>query len=83
MPWKEFSEFGLAPWRLVVLGICVMVCRRLPWVLLLSHWIPTLPTWKEAAFAGYFGPIGVGAIFYTQVALETIPDDGHRTHLRK
>lgn len=23
-----------------------------------SRWIPALPTWKDAVFAGYFGPIG-------------------------
>lgn len=47
-----------------------------------SKWIPTVPTWKEAAFAGYFGPIGVGAVYYTQVALEFLPDNGSRDRLR-
>ncbi|ORX36017.1 Sodium/hydrogen exchanger family-domain-containing protein [Kockovaella imperatae] len=82
LPWAQFSEFNLTPWRLVVLGILVMICRRLPWVLALSHFIPTLPTWRESLFAGFFGPIGVGALFYTQVALEELPDDGTRQHLR-
>jgi hypothetical protein len=57
-----------------------------------------MPTWREATFAGFFGPIGkskhpstsetvlnstgVGAIFYTQVALEVIPNDGSRDRLR-
>jgi len=47
-----------------------------------AHWIPTLPSWRDAIFAGYFGPIGVGAVFYTQVALEALPEDGSREHLR-
>lgn len=59
-----------------------MLFRRLPWVMLLSRYIPTLPTWRESAFAGFFGPIGVGAVFYTQVALEVLPDNGTRHHLR-
>jgi hypothetical protein len=30
----------------------------------LMHVIPSIHTFKEAMFAGYFGPIGVGAIFF-------------------
>ncbi|KAL7424782.1 hypothetical protein Q5752_000466 [Cryptotrichosporon argae] len=83
LPWSEFGNFaGLSPWRLVVLGILVMLLRRLPWVLAVGKFIPALETWREAAFAGWFGPIGVGAVFYNQVALETLPDDGTRQHLR-
>jgi NhaP-type Na+/H+ or K+/H+ antiporter len=75
MPWSAFGNFaGITPWRLVVLGICVMLLRRLPWVIALVclvfsqspfsltlekvHFIPALPTWREAGFAGFFGPIG-------------------------
>ena len=82
LPWSQFTEFSLTPWRLVVLGILVMLVRRLPWVLALSHFIPALPTWRESIFAGFFGPIGVGALFYTQIALEVLPNDGTRQHLR-
>jgi hypothetical protein len=33
MPWDQFGNFwSITPWRLVVLGICVMLVRRLPWV---------------------------------------------------
>ncbi|BEI91478.1 uncharacterized protein CcaverHIS019_0402980 [Cutaneotrichosporon cavernicola] len=64
MPWDQFGNFwSITPWRLVVLGICVMLVRRLPWV------------WMLALFAGYFGPIGVGALFYAQVALHWVPHD--------
>ncbi|GMK58956.1 hypothetical protein CspeluHIS016_0603980 [Cutaneotrichosporon spelunceum] len=76
MPWEHFSNFwGITPWRLVALGLCVMLFRRLPWVWVLSPTIPALETWREALFAGYFGPIGVGALFYTQVALHWIPQE--------
>lgn len=49
MPWDEFGHFwGITPWRLVVLGITVILVRRLPWVLLLvcvakSLLIPAVP----------------------------------------
>jgi hypothetical protein len=75
MPWNHFGDwYGITPWRLIILGILVMLVRRLPWVMALvrwatpmvlsqpdmtqSRWIPTLPTWREAVFAGFFGPIG-------------------------
>ncbi|WWC66335.1 uncharacterized protein I206_100236 [Kwoniella pini CBS 10737] len=83
LPWADFGRFGITPWRLVVLGICIMLLRRLPAVYLLSRWIPALRTTRESLFAGLFGPIGIGAIFYVQVALEVIPEDGTRQHLRE
>ncbi|KAJ9123801.1 hypothetical protein QFC24_003577 [Naganishia onofrii] len=80
LPWSDFGGgfYGIQPWRLVVLGISVMVLRRVPWVVALHRWIPTLPTWRESAFAGFFGPIGVGAVFYVQVALEKLPEERER-----
>ncbi|KAK6905786.1 hypothetical protein L486_06867 [Kwoniella mangroviensis CBS 10435] len=83
IPWSDFSKYSLSPWRLVVLGILIMLLRRLPWVWALSRWIPALKTHRESVFAGFFGPIGVGAVFYVQVALDVIPEDGTRGHLRE
>ncbi|WWD17799.1 hypothetical protein CI109_102241 [Kwoniella shandongensis] len=82
IPWSDFNHFQITPWRLVILGILVMLVRRLPWVIVLSRWIPSLCTMHESLFAGYFGPIGVGAVFYVQVALDVLPEDGTRQHLR-
>ncbi|WVF70543.1 hypothetical protein IAT40_005334 [Kwoniella sp. CBS 6097] len=83
IPWGDFTLYGMTPWRLVILGILIMLVRRLPWVWALSRWIPSLRTARESVFAGFFGPIGVGAVFYVQVALDTLPDNGTRTHLRQ
>jgi NhaP-type Na+/H+ or K+/H+ antiporter len=44
--------------------------------------IPALHSWREAVFMGWFGPIGVGAIFYYTVAIECIPEDGPNAHFR-
>lgn len=38
----------------------------------LFKWIPEIPSWGDAAFSGFFGPMGVGAIFYVQVSLEAL-----------
>jgi hypothetical protein len=65
------------------LAILVLLFRRLPIVLALYKFIPTIRTWREAIFTGWFGPIGVGAIFYYTVALESIPADGPNAHARE
>lgn len=51
-------------------------------MLALYKWIPTIHNWREAVFTGWFGPIGVGAIFYYTVALEALPEDGPNAHAR-
>ncbi|KAK3302311.1 alkali metal cation/H+ antiporter Nha1 C terminus-domain-containing protein [Chaetomium strumarium] len=70
IPWEEFNntEMGLHAWRLVVLAIFVILFRRIPIMLALKPIIPDIKTWREALFAGHFGPIGVGAIFVAMLA---------------
>ncbi|KAI9375604.1 alkali metal cation/H+ antiporter Nha1 C terminus-domain-containing protein [Aspergillus egyptiacus] len=65
VPWEDFNNaaLGLNAWRLVVIAILVIFFRRIPIMLLLKPIIPDVKTWREALFAGHFGPIGVGAIF--------------------
>lgn len=79
MPWGEFGNFwDISPWRLVVLGLAIVLLRRPPWVLAMYKFIPTTHNLREGAFTGYFGCIGVSAIFYVQVALEQIPEERER-----
>ncbi|KAJ9477975.1 putative Na(+)/H(+) antiporter (putative) [Pseudozyma hubeiensis] len=84
IPWADYSspELQLTGWRVVVLGITVLLLRRPPWVIAATKLIPALRDFKESSFAGWFGPIGVGAVFYIQVALKQLPDDGTRDRLR-
>lgn len=65
IPWEKYNapEIGLTPWRLVVIALFVVFFRRIPIMLALKPLIPDIKTWREALFAGHFGPIGVGAIF--------------------
>jgi NhaP-type Na+/H+ or K+/H+ antiporter len=62
-----WSEFGIT--RLIIFSLLVLVLRRLPIVVLLSTWIPQLKSPKEALFCGWFGPMGVGALFYSSYAV--------------
>lgn len=62
-PWNEFHqpvETGITYWRLILLGLLVLLFRRIPSVMLLYRLMPRVcKNWKEALFMGYFGPIGM------------------------
>lgn len=70
IPWELFNSeiIGIVPWKLVVLGILVLFFRRIPIMLALKPFIPDIKTWREALFAGHFGPIGVGGLFVAILA---------------
>lgn len=73
IPFEDFNHFGLTPWRLVVITILILLFRRLPVILALYKWIPDIKTFREALFSGWFGPMGVGAIFISTLARHHIP----------
>jgi sodium/hydrogen antiporter len=83
-PWSSFaSNDGIIPiYRLIFLGILILLFRRLPVVLALHKHIPQIEDMRQAVFVGFFGPVGVSAIFYLYVSLEfleTIHDgNGHQ-----
>ncbi|KAI2465937.1 alkali metal cation/H+ antiporter Nha1 C terminus-domain-containing protein [Annulohypoxylon bovei var. microspora] len=70
IPWEQYNNYdiGLSAWRLTVMAIFVILFRRIPIMMLLKPIIPDIKTWREALFAGHFGPIGVGAIFVALLA---------------
>ncbi|KAG7290752.1 hypothetical protein NEMBOFW57_000755 [Staphylotrichum longicolle] len=89
IPWSDFNDsvLGLSAWRLAVLAIFIVLFRRIPIMMALKPLIPDIKTWREALFAGHFGPIGVGAIFVAMLAraelesedpvpLSQLPDPG-------
>jgi len=82
-PWHSFAVNAVIPlYRLVPLGILVLLFRRLPWVLAIHKFIPQIEEVRQAIFVGFFGPVGVSAIFYLYITLEflntvtTTTDDG-------
>jgi NhaP-type Na+/H+ or K+/H+ antiporter len=70
-PWASFLHNDVIPiYRLIPLGILILLFRRLP-VVLAMHWkIPPIEEKHQAFFVGFFGPIGVSAIFYLYVSIE-------------
>ncbi|KAF9345841.1 hypothetical protein BGX26_002678 [Mortierella sp. AD094] len=83
IPFSSFADstLGLSVWRMIVLAIVILIFRRLPFVVALKPVIPALTTYRDAAFAGWFGPIGVGAVFYSKViAMYTNPEHLEHAH---
>ncbi|EMD59191.1 hypothetical protein COCSADRAFT_255926 [Bipolaris sorokiniana ND90Pr] len=79
-PWELFANSPVIPiYRLIFLGILVLLFRRLPIVFALHKQIHQIEQRRQALFVGFFGPIGVSAIFYLYISLEfleTIVVDG-------
>ncbi|KAJ5111415.1 hypothetical protein N7532_001950 [Penicillium argentinense] len=75
LPWDLFGDNNvISTWRLVVLGLLVLLLRRLPWVFSMHKWIHQIKEIRQAIFVGFFGPIGVSAIFYLFVSMEYIEE---------
>ncbi|KAF8894198.1 Sodium/hydrogen exchanger family-domain-containing protein, partial [Gymnopilus junonius] len=71
MPFNKFqdAELTLSVWRLIVIAILVLLLRRLPITILLYKFIPDIKTFREAMFTGHFGPMGIGAVFISTLAV--------------
>ena len=75
LPFGSFHmpELGITVKRLVILCIAILFFRRIPALLMLYKWIPEIRSWKKALFTGHFGPMGVGAVFVSTLALHKLP----------
>ncbi|KAG2221152.1 hypothetical protein INT45_004461, partial [Circinella minor] len=71
MPWSSWIEIGYS--KLLLMALLVHLFRRLPAILILyKKFIPAIHSIPEALFTGWFGPMGVGSVFYCAVAVEII-----------
>ncbi|KAI1388772.1 Sodium/hydrogen exchanger family-domain-containing protein [Hypoxylon trugodes] len=80
--WHSFVSNSVIPiYRLIPLGILILLFRRLPLILVFYKKIPQIDGWRQAVFMGFFGPIGCSAIFYLYITLEFVtllnPDEGN------
>lgn len=76
LPFQSFNspELGITPGRLVLTLVATLIIRRIPSLLLLYQWVPEIDGWKQALFSGHFGPMGVGAVFVSTLALTRLPE---------
>lgn len=80
IPWSDFNDpdgTGITYPRLIGLGCLVLLCRRIPAIFATYKLYPQIcRNWKEALFLGYFGPIGIGAVFYVEHTKHLFPPSG-------
>lgn len=70
-PWSSFLNNNIIPiYRLIFLGVLILLVRRMPIIFAMHKYIGQIEHLLQAAFVGFFGPIGVGAIFYLSVCRE-------------
>lgn len=65
LPWQTWLDWG---WRAVALVAGVLMVRRLPLVLALTRLLGL--RLRDAAFLGWFGPMGVSALFYLAFSVD-------------
>ena len=65
IPWQAWLSLG---WPALLLVIGVLFLRRLPILLLVGGRIRDLPSKLDSSFSGWFGPIGVAALYYAALA---------------
>ncbi len=66
IPWEGWAELG---WGGPVLVVAVLLLRRLPAVLALNPLMRGVRGGANALFLGWFGPIGVAALYYANLSL--------------
>ncbi|MEQ8995113.1 MAG: cation:proton antiporter [Coleofasciculus sp. B1-GNL1-01] len=66
MPWQDWLQLS---WKGLLLVVAVLFLRRLPAILALSPLIKRLHGVSDSLFVGWFGPIGVAALYYSHLAL--------------
>ncbi|KAL2784827.1 Sodium/hydrogen exchanger family-domain-containing protein [Aspergillus keveii] len=85
IPWDDFHQpdtSGITWPRLLLLGVLVLLFRRIPSTLALYKFMPKCcKNWREALFMGYFGPIGIGAVFYAEHAAHLFPALGEGSEM--
>lgn len=71
LPLHHWEALG---WPLMALAVLVLLLRRPPVVMLLSTaWQPTL-NHRDSLYLGWFGPLGVAAIYYAALAHSHLHD---------
>jgi NhaP-type Na+/H+ or K+/H+ antiporter len=71
LPLHEWVALG---WPLVALALLVLLLRRPPVVMVMSStWRHSLNS-HDSLYLGWFGPLGIAAIYYAALAYSHLPD---------
>lgn len=72
LPWAEWCGLG---WRAVALLVGLFALRRIPAILLIKPIISPIHHRSEALFCGWFGPVGISAVFYAAMTQRQVHVD--------
>ena len=67
LPWKEWMHMG---WPLAFFAVAVLLFRRVPALILLKPFLNKISRWPRVLLIGWFGPIGVAALFYAVLSIK-------------
>ena len=74
LPWGGWADLG---WGGATFAVLALLLKRPPWVWAMGAaklgWLPDLPDRRDRLFAGWFGPVGVAALFYAAEFGEELP----------
>nr|WP_298372929.1 cation:proton antiporter [uncultured Halomonas sp.] len=71
-PWGDWLALG---WSGLLLVVLILLLRRLPIIWGLRRWLPPVRERNIALVMGWFGPIGVSALFYGVLASSRTGND--------
>lgn len=67
LPWEKWVNIGMP---LAFFVIAVLLFRRLPAIILLKPFLSKISRWPRVLLIGWFGPIGVAALFYAVLSVK-------------
>lgn len=83
-PWASFRVNEVIPlYRLVFLGVLILLFRRIPSIFVLHKKIWQIEHFQQALFVGFFGPIGVSAIFYLYISIDFLDQISYENEERE
>lgn len=70
LPVEAWLKMG---WPLLLFAVLILLFRRVPAFLALKPLLPRFQSWYDVLFLGWFGPIGIGALFYAMHVWQETP----------
>jgi len=65
-PWKEWMSLGLEG---LLVAFLILLLHRIPILYLINPIVPNIRSNLDVLFAGWFGPVGVAAFYYSQFSM--------------
>lgn len=65
-PWQEWMKLGLEG---LLVAFLILLLHRIPILYLIKPIVPNIRSNLDVLFAGWFGPVGVAAFYYSQFAM--------------